>query len=615
MCNFRRFGCQITKVALLWCLSAGVSLAASVIVVKGVEGELAENIRLLITQPPVDDNERKFRRYIDALPAQAISAMSAFGYYAAEARVSVDEVLESSTKSAASNTLDTLKSKVGKKPDESVEPASERLVKRITINVTPNDPVRITSLKLQVEPDNEHATDFDETEVDARKSLATGKVFVSADYESVKSSLLDTAQQLGYFDFQFTSTQVKVSRRNHSAAIVLTAISGPRYTFGDSIFKQRTFSEAFMESWMPFVEGDPYHAEKIGELTDSLQGSGYFSSVRVRPIVDPRYGKQVPVSVDLTQNDRNKVAVGVGFSTDTDFRTKLTWGKPLLNSHGHSAEVGTQLSSDQQSASFEYRIPRSKDPLFNYWGLEFGFKNDREADFDTSLSTLNFQRVRRTKRDWTESLFVRWERETFDITDDEQTTNLVLPGFSYSRSRSEGAPFATRGQSVNFRMMAGSRDLLSTINFFKAVGRFRYLRAISARNTFIGTLQLGAYTTDDFDRVPTTQRFFAGGDRTVRGYSFRDISPLDEDDEAVGGRYLEVYNLEYSYRFADLWSAAVFADTGRAFDDFDERYRVGAGFGVRWQSPVGAFRIDIAQPINDDDVDGFRVHLSLGPDF
>ena len=615
MTNFRWINSLLIKATLVWCVSVGVSFAASIVVIKGVEGELAENIRLLVAQPPDGDNERRFRSYINDLPEQAISAMSAFGYYAAQASIDVDQVLESSTKSSASNTVESIKNKVRKNKDEDGEPASERMVTRVTINVVPNDPVRIISFELQVEPDSEHATDFDETESAAREILATGNVFVSSEYESAKSSFLDTAQQLGYFDFQFTSTQVKVSRRNNSATIVLTAITGPRYTFGQSIFQQQTFSEAFMASWMPFAEGDPYQAEKIGELTDSLQGSGYFSSVRVRPVIDPRYGNTVPVSVDLTQSDRNKVAVGVGFSTDTDFRTKLTWGKPLLNSHGHSAEIGTQLSADQQSASFEYRIPRNKDPLFNYWGIEFGLKNDTEADFDTFISTLNFQRVKRTKRGWTEALFIRWERETFDVSDEEQTTDLVLPGFSYSRSRSEGTPFATRGQSVSFRLVAGSRDVLSTINFLKAAGRFRFLRAISPRNTLIGTVQLGAYTTDDFDRVPTTQRFFAGGDRTVRGYSFRDISPFDDEGEAVGGRYLEVYNLEYNYRFADLWSAALFTDTGRAFDDFDERYRLSAGVGVRWQSPVGAFRIDIAHPIDDDDVDGFRVHLSLGPDF
>ncbi len=614
MSKLRWISHRLITVAVLWCLSASISLAASIIVVKGVEGELAENIRALVAQPPVEEDGRKFKRYINGLPEQAISAMSAFGYYASDASVTIDKVLESSTKSAASNTVNSIKSKVIKKKDDGSEPASKRMVTRITINVVPNEPVLITSLELQIDPDSNHATDFDEAESEARKTLATGNVFVSADYESAKSSFLDIAQQLGYFDFQFTSTQVKVSRRNNSATIVLTAITGERFTFGQSLFKQQTFSEAFMQSWMPFEQGDPYQAEKIGELTDSLQGSGYFSSVRVRPVVDPRYGKTVPISVDLTQSDRNKVAVGVGFSTDTDFRTRFSWGKPLLNRHGHSAEVGAQLSSNQQSASFEYRIPRSTDPLFNYWSVEYGLKNDKQADFDTFLSTLNFQRVRRTKSEWIESLFVRWERETFDISDEEQTTDLVLPGFSYSRNRSEGTPFSTWGESLSFRLSAGSRDVLSTINFLKAVGRIRYLKAVSKRNTLIGTLQLGAYTTDDFDRVPTTQRFFAGGDRTVRGYSFRDISPLDEDGESIGGRYLEVLNLEYNYRFADLWSAAVFADTGRAFDDFDERYRLGAGVGIRWQSPVGAFRIDIAHPIDDDDVDGFRVHLSLGPD-
>jgi len=286
----------------------------------------------------------------------------------------------------------------------------------------------------------------------------------------------------------------------------------------------------------------------------------------------------------------------------------------LLNSYGHSAEWDFSLASEFQSASFSYRIPRLNQPLFNYWGVEYGVKNENVDEVESFLSTLNFQRVSRTPKDWTESLFIRWERERFKAGGVEDTTDLVLPGVSYSRSRSKGEPFLTWGQSIDFQLMGGSSRLLSSIDFFKTAGRFRYLRALSSKNTIIATIQAGLIQSNDFDRVPATQRFFAGGDRTVRGFAFRDISPRNPNGEAVGGRYLEVYNLEYNYRFRDLWSVALFADTGRAFNNFDTSYSVGAGFGLRWQSPVGPFRIDIARPVSDDDGELVRVHLSLGAD-
>ncbi len=139
----------------------------------------------------------------------------------------------------------------------------------------------------------------------------------------------------------------------------------------------------------------------------------------------------------------------------------------------------------------------------------------------------------------------------------QRTTNLVLPGFSYQRSRSRGSPFPTWGQSASLQVMAGSEDVLSSIDFFKVVGRFRQLHALSDRNTLIGSVQYGVIRSNDYDidSVPLSQRFFAGGDRSVRGFQYQDISPtiINDDGEvtATGGRYLEVASVEYNYRFLD----------------------------------------------------------------
>jgi translocation and assembly module TamA len=349
-------------------------------------------------------------------------------------------------------------------------------------------------------------------------------------------------------------------------------------------------------------------------LTQNLQNSGYFKSVRVQPQQDRRYGKTIPVKVDLTPKDNNQVAVGLGFQTDTGVRTKLTWGKPLINRLGHSADAALSLSEIEQNASFSYRVPRRKEPLYNYWGVEFGVKNVDVDDTESFLSTLNFQRVSRTPSLWTEFLFIRWERERFTAGSAEETTDLVLPGFSYSKTQSKGSPFPVWGQSTSIQVLGGSTRALSSIEFFKIIGTFRYLRALSDRNTIISAVQYGAIQSNDYDRVPISQRFFAGGDRSVRGFKYRDLSPRNTDNEAVGGRYLEILSLEYNYRFLDRWSGALFTDAGRAFNSFREPYSVGAGFGIRWQSPVGPFRVDIATPISDNDGGDVRVHLSLGPD-
>lgn len=558
--------------------------AETTVVVTGVEGDLKTNVELIAGTPPEGDNVRKLRRYVAELPALAKSAMSALGYYGADVEVK--------QKTDGENTI-------------------------LDIAITPNDPVLIETIDIAVKGAGEDDAQY--ISVLSELPLLEGAVFISGDYEATKSALLDKAQDLGYFDFTFTESEVRVSRRQLSANIKLIADTGVRYTFGPIVFEQNAFRQTFLERWMPFKENDPFESSLIGELSKNLQNSGYFKSVRVQPQQDRRYGKTIPVKVGLERKDNNQVAVGVGFVTDTGLRTKLAWGKPLLNRFGHSLDFEVGLAEEQQNASVSYRIPRRNEPLYNYWGIEYGLKQDTVGDTDSFLSSLNFQRVSRTSSEWTESLFLRWERERWlqlnanDINE-ARTTDLILPGFSYSRSRSKGAPFPVWGQAESLLVMGGSNRALSSIDFFKVLGTFKYLRAITERNTLIGSIQYGAIQSDDFSGVPPSQRFFAGGDRSVRGFKYREISPI-ENEQAVGGRFLEVLSLEYNYRILDKWSAAVFSDAGRAFDSFGEAYRVGAGVGIRWQSPVGAFRLDIATPISDNDRDGsIEVHISLGPD-
>jgi len=269
-----------------------------------------------------------------------------------------------------------------------------------------------------------------------------------------------------------------------------------------------------------------------------------------------------------------------------------------------------------QEVSFAYRIPRRNQPLHNYWGIEYGVKRENKDGVKSLLSTLNFQRVRKFSNDWTESVFIRWERERYTIAKVTDTTDLVLPGVRYSRNRSKGYPFLTWGQSSSFQFLYGNRELLSTIDFYKATVNFKYLRAVSPRNTFIFSIQYGAITTNDFDKVPASQRFFAGGDRSIRGFNYRSVSPLDPEGNPKGGRYLEAGSIEYNYRFADRWSVAIFSDVGRAFNNFSTSQKIGAGIGIRWQSPVGPFRLDLARPVDNDrdNNNDIKLHLSLGPD-
>lgn len=580
----------VVAACALWFCSAGAEAAVK-LDIKGLNSEQRENVRVLAGNLP-DDNPRAVRRFVRDLEEQTRIALSALGYFAAD--ISIDTETVFSANGATEN-----------------NPDGRDVL--ITVNAIANEPVRVSQRNIQITGPAKDDVGF--MNAIPELPLNPGDVFLSEDYESIKTALLEVAQNFGYFDLEFAVSRVNVSRRNLTADIDLVVNSGDRYTFGKVLYDQDAFTREFLDRWLTFERGESFDIGKVGELTANLRNSGYFNSVRVIPQRDDRFGTEVPVRVSMAKKDDNLIGVGIGFTTDVGPRLSLSWEKPLINRHGHAASVDFQVSEPQQSIGFEYRIPREEKPLTNFWSFEAGLLNvDNDDDTASFNSTMAVQRVSRTTHDFTQSLFLRWERETSTISDEEDTVNLVLPGVSYTRTRSKGNPFLTWGQSESVSVFGGTDDFLSTIDFFKATANLRYVRSFWDNSSFIGSIGLGWIEASDFDRVPQTQRFFAGGDRSVRGFQYRDISPRNLEGDAVGGRYLEEFSVEYNYRLFDFWRAAAFVDAGRAFNNYDAPYSVGAGVGVRWESPVGPFRLDVATPVSDNDGGAVRVHLSLGPD-
>ena len=125
----------------------------------------------------------------------------------------------------------------------------------------------------------------------------------------------------------------------------------------------------------------------------------------------------------------------------------------------------------------------------------------------------------------------------------------------------------------------------------------------------------GWIETGDFGEVPPDLRFFAGGDRSVRGYDYKSISPKDETGELVGAQRLLTGSVEYQYKVTGKWWGAVFVDAGEAVDKFSStNFKTGVGFGVRWESPVGPIKFDIARPVGDSEHKDFAFYIGLGPE-
>lgn len=171
----------------------------------------------------------------------------------------------------------------------------------------------------------------------------------------------------------------------------------------------------------------------------------------------------------------------------------------------------------------------------------------------------------------------------------------------------------SKGRRYNFDVRGASDSLGSDTSFlqFKASGR--WIHSLSERTRLLTRTRLGATLQDEFTELPASVRFFTGGDRSVRGYGFETLGPLDEQGKVIGGSHLVEAGIELERMIKDQWSVALFADTGSAFNGTDVNFSTGIGLGVRWYSPVGPIRLDFAHPL-DDATRSLRLHFSLGPD-
>lgn len=142
-----------------------------------------------------------------------------------------------------------------------------------------------------------------------------------------------------------------------------------------------------------------------------------------------------------------------------------------------------------------------------------------------------------------------------------------------------------------------------------------WIRTLYDKHRFVMRGNLGWIETGDFERVPPDLRFFAGGDRSIRGYKYKSISPENEKGQLTGASKLATGSLEYQYNVSGKWWGAMFVDGGEAVNDIRRSdFKTGAGVGVRWQSPVGPIKLDFAVPVGDKEEHGLQFYIGLGPE-
>lgn len=524
-------------------------------------------------------NTNEMRRYARFARGQIIQALEALGYYRYQLNLEVKEG----------------------------DPA------QLIVNLSPGEPVRLHQVSLQLTGPAQQQAEFT---FPSTKKLQTGQQLNHAAYEAAKKHFSNQAINYGYFSANFTQKSLTIDPQAGTADIQLHFESGPRHSFGEVSFDyQGEFKESYLTEFVRFKKGDPFNADQLSELSRELRGSGYFNEV----LVDIREQQvdeelQIPVEVLLRMRKPHSLDLGAGYSTDIGPRVSGGWTQYWLNSRGHSRGVDSEFSLPRQAVSAWYQLPLSP-PMTDKLRLTTSIEDESFDDLESQRFGAGIQWHHQQSNGWDRVLSLRGKQEKFQVGEDEGSTWLTLPGITYGRLKSDKRVDPSQGYRLHLDVTGSHQDILADINLFQVTAFTRGLYTFYDQHRLLARLQIGVLSTEDFSRTPVSMRFFAGGDQSIRGYAYQDIAPKGDAGRQQGGRYLLVASTEYQYSLSPTWRLAVFIDAGNVTLKRDElkSLKIGRGIGMRWISPVGALRLDLAHGL-DELQGGFQIHFSMGPE-
>jgi translocation and assembly module TamA len=564
--------------SLIFLLLLGVTVAANAdVLVTGLNGAASDNVRLLLSlnNEKCDAPRWKIENLFAKAEQEIDPALRAVGFY--------QPIIKKSL-------------------------AFNQDCWQATFNIDAGPQVIVDTIHITINGDARDDAEFKKLH---DKLLAkVGQPLRHDHYEKMKSQIASLAAQHGYLQGEFTTKQLLIDKQHHTARFELVFDAKKRQQFGAVIVEQNVLDPVLVNKYIAVKNGEFYDSEKLVETYDALSKSGYFDSIDIRPATEIN-GKPIPVTIKLHAKPRYHYAFGIGFDTDIGLLASAAYSNNHINQYGHFLTAELDISPVLSTANAEYTIPLDN-PLTDTFSVGAGLKRENTDTFNSKSAKLSTRWKHTFDSGWKQTLFLDYSYEDFQTGTVPGTTLLLVPGGSWLYSVADNPMRPNEGYRLKFDVGGSYKTPFSDVSFAQGTAAATWIHALPWKNgKFIGRIEQGATIADNFDKLPTSYRYYAGGINSVRGYAYKELGPKDAQGNVIGGQFLSVFSTEYEHAIFDDWGIAAFIDTGNAYNLNDIHIKTGAGLGARWYSPFGPVRVDIAVPLDDAD-SSFQIHFSAG---
>jgi translocation and assembly module TamA len=505
----------------------------------------------------------------------------------------------------------------------------------------------------------------------ARRSLAlqSGAPATAAEVLAAGDRLRTALGDEGYAFAKVAPPRARRDPASHVLDVRFHVATGARVQIGQiQLQGLKDIDEAFIRKRLLVHAGEQYGATKLETARRDLLSLGVFSSVGVNIGTSADSEGRVPVTFQMREKRPHAVGFTAAYSSDLGSSAGVNWTKRNISGKADSLALsakvinlggGTASRGVGYDVNGRYSIPqfiRRDQTLQVSVG---GLKQSLDA-YDQTAATAGVTLTRKLSSLWNASVGFSAERErihqecfmangpgqTLDIAEQPQGqlqpggctyhyTLLALPITAVYNGTGQESPLADATHGLRLSLSLAPTFSIGAPSAQFAViqvsGTFYFDlhklhlsedpgRSILAVRALAG-LAAGAQELS----LPPDQRFYAGGSGTIRGYRYQSVGPQFPDGNPIGGTAINVGSAEFRQRFGTNFGAAFFVDAGnvsRNLDPLNGALRFGTGAGVRYYTPIGPLRVDIAVPLNkrprtatSRGDDSFEIYIGLGQAF
>ncbi|GFO55941.1 outer membrane protein assembly factor [Geomonas sp. Red276] len=482
---------------------------------------------------------------------------------------------------------------------------------RLQVNVEPGPAVRLTAVSVTVSGAGKDQREI--KELVRTFPLRPGDILLQTVYEREKSALKSRAVGLGYLDADFTRHEIRIAPGEVAATITLVLETGERYRFGETTIEGGTdFPEPYLRRFIAFQRGELFSFSKIGETQLNFSNSERFKEVLITPEKEKAKNHEVPVLVKLVSAPRRSIRPGIGYGTDTGGRFSVHFRDLNLFHKGQEFDSTLYAAQNLQGFAARYTIPSARD-IKGSKAFLLNLQQEDVTTYVSQLAALEFDYNHSLGTGELATPYIRVQEERYTIGGVTSGSRLVLPGFRFTRERFDNLIRPTIGYRYALDLrgahpyFGSDSALVQFIADGNAVLPLPWRLSLHVKSR-VGLSQLA----DPLADFPPSIRFFAGGDQSVRGYSYQSLGPKNAQGEVVGGRDLVTGTVEIERALFEKWGVSLFHDAGNAFNDLSNvRLAQGAGIGLHYYTPVGGLNLSLAKRLGTSR-EVYYIHFTVG---